>query len=451
MINNNEQIKTSTYIVQFMTVALIVLSYITSRYLVFLAGGIAFLFLLSNVGWEQKFSLMFFVFPFCGIFTFEHGQTSVFMLLRIALIIAVLMYDRKKISTRLVTICMVLVFYMSVISISSFENGVTKIINVILWYVIAYFMVLSIDNDNVLPLTRSLSNGTILSGIVGVFISKIPSMQAELAHIEDLGYSGELYDRFTGLFNDPNLFTLLICAALWTMYYEYDRNKVGISEYIIKSLILTFFGLLTMSKSAVILIALYWIYIIFSLNRINIIAKFTISISVFVFLIYFFANNPDWLLNIWNRFIHSRAYYNSVTMNDVTTGRVQIWGWYLDYMYQTNCWIFGNGLGSMLPRGRAAHNTILQLFFIVGIVGTYIFYKSYKIMYNTCPDGKKISSSNKIGWYMILFVFATMMFLDGFTDEVFHYLVPLSFIYMRNCEADNTEKPDYIPDGSIYR
>ena len=189
---------------------------------------------------------------------------------------------------------------------------------------------------------------------------------------------------------------------------------------------------MTMSKSCVLLIVIYWIYIIFANNNIKLIAKLIVSLAIITFVIYFLKENPEWFMNIVYRFTKGKNQVN-VTRNDITTGRTEIWSWYLDYLYNSATWLWGNGLGSPLPRGRAAHNTIIQLLFVIGFVGTLIMYRFFKYIYKTTPDGKKIMRVNRTGIYALFFVFATAFFLDGLYIELYYYMLPLCFIYMKKC------------------
>lgn len=437
IIINSEQIKISTLIVQIVSVVLIIMAYITTRSLVFVAGGICFLFLLSNVGWEQRYSLLFFLFPFCWVFTYKVGVTSVYMLLRIALLISVILYNRKIITTNYVLMCIILVFYLSAVSFGNFMESLKDIINILLWLTIGYVMQATIDADNILPIGRSFSNGVILSGIVGMNVSLIPNLQQQMRVMESVGYNDQVYSRFRGLFSDPNGFTIIVCMALYSAYYDLSKNKISVGEYSARAILLTFFGAMTMSKSCIILIVIYWVYVIFSVNNVKPIVKMFISSVIIGFAVYFLSTNPDWIQNMMLRFLRGKSYRSNISVNDITTGRTDIWGMYFDYLYHTNSWFWGNGLRAALLRGRGTHNTLLQLLYSVGLVGTIIYYKIIKYIYITVPQDKLISGSNKIGIWALLMLFATMFFLGGLLMEIYYYMLPLCFIYMKSYKEND--------------
>ncbi len=437
-INSNEVVKSSTFWVQIISVFLIILAYLTSRSLVFVAGGICMLFLLTNTGWEQKFSLMFFLFPFCWVFTYKADTTSIYMLLRIAIIISVFFYNRKIITTNFVLTCIIMVFYLSAISFGNFSGSVKNIINMMLWLTIGYVMQATVDGDSILPISRSFSNGLIISGIVGMNLKYIPELEKVMRDIEILGYGGRMFGRFAGLFCDPNFFSVMVCVALWSAYYEFNRGKYKIGEYCIRTLLITFFGAMTMSKSCILLLALYWIYVLFAYNNIKITGKISIVLIVGITFSYFIISNPDWFQNIIFRFFGRKLYHGGITANDITTGRTDIWLMYLEYLYYTNVWFWGTGLSGMLLRGVEAHNTILQMLYSVGLVGSFLIYKFFKMVYVTCPTGKKTSGFNRIGIFALLFVAASLFFLSGLQLEIYYYMLPICFIYTKNYVIDDT-------------
>ena len=160
------------------------------------------------------------------------------------------------------------------------------------------------------------------------------------------------------------------------------------------------------------------------------------TIFVVSFLAYYLMKNPDWYMDMVSRFMGNKSNSN-VTFNEVTTGRFEIWGWYMEYFYYSNSWIFGNGFGALLVKGRAAHNTLIQIFHCVGFVGLIMYYKIFKFIYFTVPKNLKICGTGKTGVYTLVFICISSLFLDGLLLEVYYYLISLAFIYMKICDVDS--------------
>jgi len=439
-VNKPKIIKKYTLIVEIAAVLSVLLSYIINHAFVFVACAICVIFLLSNVEWEQRFSLFYFLFPFSWIFTFDDSHNiNLFMFLRIAIIIAVIIYNRKLISTRFISLLMFFTLYCLATSGGSFDASLKQLLNVILWFLIVFITNSTIDSENVLPVSIGLSNGVIVSGIVAMNIDLIPNLEKSMRINNILGVSGEIQNRFTGLFSDPNIYTVLICAALWAIYYEFSRGKLRLVEYSIRAIVTSLFGLMTMSKSCAIILILYWMYVIFSINNINLTYKVMVSLIIILFFIYYLLSNPEWYINMVNR-LFGNGSNAEITINDVTTGRYEIWGLYIDYFYHTNSWVFGNGLGALLPNGRAAHNTIIQIFYCTGLIGVIMYYKIIKFIYHVTPSGSIISGVNKIGIYALLFLIATLLFLDGLLLEIYYHMISLIFIYMKSYSANDSER-----------
>jgi len=148
--------------------------------------------------------------------------------------------------------------------------------------------------------------------------------------------------------------------------------------------------------------------------------------------VYFLAIESDWIDNMSSRFGT-----NSYDMNTLTTGRWKIWGVYLSYLYTTGSWVWGNGLNYLLPLGRAAHNTVIQCVYCLGIVGTFILYRFIKLIYKKIPSKYELTGTNKDGVMFLIFIFLTMFFLDGLFIEIYYYAFALVFVYIKTMKSKN--------------
>lgn len=438
---NKTKINTSTLTVQIISVVIILLSYLTTRMVGLIGGIICAGFLVSRASWNQKYSLLYFLFPFAFVFTFKTDQTSIFMILRIALIFSVIMYDFKRITPKIITALMFFCVYVLIVSFSNEIDFLRRLLNIVMWMIIIYFMQLFVNEDNSTPISRSLSNGTIISSFVGMNMELFPGM-ADAMKSSNVSVAGEIVGRFSGLMGDANMFTILVCMCLWTTYFEFNKNKISITEFVIRTALVVFFGFITFSKSCVLIMAAFFIYVIIARNNIKTMYKFLIILALVVGVSYYIIINPEWFDTMYIRFTGKNS-SNAVNINTLTTGRIEIWKRYISYIGQTDSWVFGNGMYFPMPYGRAAHNIILQVLYYIGIIGGMLYINCLKTIYKTTLENYEITGMSNIGIFIFLSLFAIILFLDMMFLETFYYMISLCFIYMKKTKC-TMKSDDFI-------
>jgi len=322
----------------------------------------------------------------------------------------------------------------------SIGNGIDMLrllMNIVMWIVIINTMQSTVDGDSSLPISRSFSNGVILSAIVGMYVDYIPGMKYDLMEnqVARISDNADYVQRFNGLFGDPNMFVIIVCMALWAMFYEYHKGRIKTSEFLLRTIACTIFGMLTYSKSAILFVAFFWVCVVFFRNTIKSHMKAIIIFALGFGSVYFLYSNPQWLEGIVYRFTSNDTI---LSVDRLTTGRSELWSMYIDYMLQTNSWISGNGLGFLLPYGRAAHNLYLQLLYNIGFIGMYFYFILLKSVYKNSPNNKLIVGVDKIGIGAIICLAMIAFFLDLFLLETLYYMLSLCFIYMKKTESSET-------------
>ena len=420
-------LKFSPKFIQTVCFLLVILSYLTTPFLNVIAAVISALYLLSSVSWQDKFSVFFFVFPFAPVMKYNPEATSIFLVLRFAIIISALIYSNKIFNNPKIYLSLFfMILYDIVVSLGNEGEFFLRLLNLSLWLVIIYCMQAIMTEDDMLPVSRSFVNGMIISSIVGMNLDKIPNMRRAVRDLS-LYVNAELVDsRFTGLFNDPNFYTVLVCVCLWICFIEFKKGNISTMEFAIRNLIVTFFGTMTYSKSCVILLVLFWMYVFLSRSTIKFSTKFVVGIAFSIFVIYFFLINSDWLTNM-----NARFGMESRTADSLTTGRTTIWMNYLKYMYTTGSWVWGNGLSFLFPYGRGSHNTIIQCFYCVGVVGTCIHCMFIKKIYRATPREQLEVKPSGDSIVFLGFIFLTMFFLDALFQETYYYALSFCFVYMK--------------------
>lgn len=416
--------------------ATILISYFSTKTLMWAAGAISLVYLFSNVSWEQKFSFFMFVLPFSAVFKISADQTSLFMFLRLAIVFAYAFQNNKRFNTTFMIMTILSFVYIVVLSVICETEYLVSAINIELWIFIGYILTNTISTKNSTPVVVGLSNSIILTGTVGLFAEKIPQLDDTLKVAGFISEDGAEVLRHAGLMPDPNFFTVLIVSALWFVYYEFNQEKITISEFIIRCAFMSFLGLMTMSKSCALLLLGFWIYVLLARNNIKIPAKVVLFFSFIIAMAVFAWTNPYWFNDILYRFTGSGS---ELTADVFTTGRSKLWQLYIEKIFGGLRWIFGYGLGAEYIDGSAPHNTIVQLLYYFGVVGTVLIVLLVRCSYvSLLPDINKHRSSGVSRWALFTLLLS-LMFLDGIAIETFYYMMFMCFVYMSE-NSRNKEK-----------
>ena len=177
--------------------------------------------------------------------------------------------------------------------------------------------------------------------------------------------------RRSGFYNDPNFYAAHITAALSgvlvMLLNQVDRIKQIVLSVL--AVLLIYCGLLSVSKSfmliAVCILFCWFLSFLFRKGRIS--AKIVTIITLVIVLAYILSSSvfTDLLDLMFIRLS------KNATMAQFTTHRVELWASYLN-AFKEDFWLtlFGSGYSKVLVNDRAAHNTLLQLIFQFGLIGT---------------------------------------------------------------------------------
>ncbi len=418
---------------------LIVGACFVSKYLVIIAGLTSMVYMFSGAKWYQKFSFFMFILSFSPIFKLSSEQTSLFMFLRVAVIASFIFQQKGKFSFKFITLLIAFCAYCLLLSEIYKTSYIVPLINFAIWIIVGYIIANTLTSDVSTPVTRSLANGIIVTGIIGLFINEIPQLKNQINVLTSLTEGGVIIYRYAGFWNDPNYFTVLLSTSLWLVYFEYNAKKVSAMEFLLRCFIMTFLGLMTMSKSCILILVVFWIYVIYSRNDINVTSKVSIVFVIIVSAIIFLWRNPYWLTDILYRFT---AGNEETTINTLTTGRTNIWQYYITKLADDFSWIFGRGVNAELlvleGLARGSHNTYIQMLYTFGFFGTILYVSVFKKIYSTSAERfkKSIFAEKKPEHFILWSILITMFFLDGVYIEMYYYLIPMAFVYMLGTEKD---------------
>ena len=421
---------------QILCAVLILAACFINKSLVLIAGIVSMAYIFSGAKWEQKFAFFMFILSFSPIFRLNKDQTSLFIFLRLAVVISYVFQQKGKFSFTFITLLISFAAYSLILSSIYKTEYLTSLVNIVLWCMIGYIIAVTLEIETVTPVLKSLVNGVILTGIIGFFINELPPLAEEVGVLFIYAEDGALVYRYAALWVDPNYYTVLLVASLWSMYFEYNKKRVVFLEFVTRCLLVTFIGTMTMSKSCILMFIVFWLYVVIAKNDIKLASKVTMVFVMIFAVIFFLYKNPYWISDMFYRFGSSKE---EITAQTITTGRSKLWNEYLMRMLDDFSWIFGHGLKSTLYliNGvlKGSHNTYIQMIFNFGILGTLLYISIFrnifvnakaKITKNSIVNRKK----KKIGKLALLSLLATLFFLDGIYIEMYYYMIPLTFVYI---------------------
>ncbi len=177
--------------------------------------------------------------------------------------------------------------------------------------------------------------------------------------------------RFSALFTHPNTLAILCEIALSILTFFLITEKKSIFNIVLFCLI-TLIGLLTFSKTFILLLLVILIAIFIKGLKIN--KKITLITTGIILLctIIFCIVANDVVNIVIERFFGRITECNSFRdfMNMITTDRFDLWVEYLkEIFYHPTIFFFGKGLGCLPIQILGAHNTFISLFYQLGIVG----------------------------------------------------------------------------------
>ena len=258
---------------------------------------------------------------------------------------------------------------------------------------------------------------------------------SQFSNIKNLGkqFGDGNGTRFSGCYGDPNYYSVNLVIVICLIILLLNQKKIRKIPAISALALFVYCVYITYSKSAYVMMAFPLALYMYSQWRMgNSFKPLMTIIALLAIMAIILRIKPD----LFDIFLARLKDDNSGGgINSLTTGRTEIWGYYLDYFvrhpFKT---LFGSGMCDFSAvRGRAAHNTILEMIFHLGIIGSFLLMMSIKGVFSAYHVRHEYSFINRcipIGIF-IMYLFLSELFMS---DPPIHLL--LSFLSM------DTPNPD---------
>ena len=350
--------------------------------IVFAINLMVFIFLPTDL----IFCDLFFLLPFASIYKFSAEYFSLFTLLEVC--VCFLLFIREK------------------------QIDIKVLISILLF--LAYLILSTIFYN-------SLAIIEIAQQVINILLLYFFCGQAfdfyELVNCAEGYVDGILRIRFSGLYSDPNYYSVNIILALAGIILLYYRKEVQVVFWLL-FVLLSILGVLTYSKSFVLMyvgVCIMLIYVCIKNKQVLVPILFALAMVVVLFL--------GGIGKI--KIVHSllERLFTFHDLNSLTTGRFQIWLNYLSYFANNLINLFlGNGLDADYLLTGAPHNTYIDLLYNLGIIGTLFYFSCFICCLSGRGNKTKKSILNYSGLIVVLVMYFFLSMLNYY-DMIFHIMI----------------------------
>lgn len=319
---------------------------------------------------EEFVPFLFFILPFAPIFKLSSGGTSCFTYITIMYVCLHFVRINWKMNVNDAFVLLMVFYVIACECVSQTVNVIrtVKFANNLL--LVAAFS--NIDNPKWhRSIFISYIWGFIISGLLSVFASNYLQISNYVTTKVEFFPGGASIERFAGLYNDPNYFSINVIISLCLITNMLRRNEISSISALGFSLVLVYFAAKTGSKSALLMLTFPAVICIWNSIRDKRAGMIVFISAAIITGIYLVQNGR---ITIFENTLNRLASGKSSGIERITSGRYGIWESFIDYFEQFPFkTIIGNGVGIFYLDGRASHNTYIDFIYQLGIAGTVLY------------------------------------------------------------------------------
>jgi len=369
---------------------------------------------------QASLYMMVFLLPFSNIFKISPDAQSFFTYLLLLYVLRWIIV-KQKITKRFAILWVMLIVYTACQMLSSYN-----ILRMVKFFANFLFVYCALEEEN-----HEYYKNVFLFYILGVVCSSaivslgvLPDVHSYIGE-KDMFISDVNQSRFAGMYADPNYYAVNVIISLCLVVLLHHCRAMKILPALALSAALVFFAVITYSRSAFIMLLLPLVLLLYS--KIKKRRYFTLAVVIVAAVVVMasaLAGRIAFLEVMLSRF------EDTENVNDFTTGRTEIWADYMQYLGQNPVTLFlGEGLGAALVKGKAAHNTYIDVLYHLGFVGGGLFMGLLMTLFGSVNNSNKKNLLN----YGVLFAILSMYFFLSelfYFDLAFHILVAIMCVKM---------------------
>ena len=380
---------------------------------------------------ESNLLQIFFVMPMANIFKLAPNIQSFFTIIILVYVVLHLVLPRRATFVVILFAIYVLIGQLMVGSFNFFRT--VKLVCSLLFLSSVLNQKVDISHKEIF---LSYIIGNLVSSAFGLMDSSFFKIESYIGTAEFAGPISETdILRFSGLYPDPNYYSVCIIVSLCLLLVMYHRKEV--SSFFVALIVapMMYFLIITYSKSALIMLVVFFAFLMYSLTLQK---KHASVIAIIIAIVTVVALALSGQISVFETIIARFSVASegeSVDVNRLTTGRSDIWLMYLEYIFHNiKTALFGDGISAGFYNGKAAHNTYIDIFRHLGIVGGSLLFVSLKMILS--QNKIKTQKRNILNYSVMICVLVMYFFLSElfYVDLQFHLFFTLIVI---NLPIDN--------------
>lgn len=255
--------------------------------------------------------------------------------------------------------------------------------------------------------------GMIGSSIIGLDKVTNPAISRFFSDLNQEYVAGEATFRFSGLYMDPNFFSVGVVLVVLLSVLLIVRKQAPKWLFLPMIAALIYFGSLTLSRTFIIAIALAGLLV--GLDIVSSSKKVGIAIVISVL-----------VLGLGALLVVNLPAFQSIKLRfedaDITNNRLAIWGNYLKHIFNSGKVILiGKGIGAKYHNNVAAHNTYIDCLYYLGLLGSVVYVGLLSSILHVRSLVNKRTIGNFAILIVLLVVIATLSFFQA-NDFMFYLM-----------------------------
>lgn len=376
---------------------------------------------------ESVLLQLFFVMPIANIFKLSPGSQSFFTILILLYVVLHLVLPRKA-----TTLVILLGVYIVVGELLAGQFNVSRTIK----FICNILFLSSVLNEKVQFSKKEIFLSYIVGNYVASFFGTIDSPYFKIS-----SYTGaeqfvneKFYDgatRFIGLHGDPNYYAVNIIISLCLIILLLHKSEIKIVPALILAVPFIYFLLQTYSKSAIVMLFVITIFLVYSFLKNK--KHVSVLVSGLVVLIFAYLALSGMIPSvniIFDRFSQSET-SEGFEINTLTTGRYDLWIFHIKYIASNiKVALFGDSITAGLITHHASHNTYIDIVYHLGLTGGTLLIASLK---SILSQSSRVKIKRNILNYSVLLSVVIMYFFLGelfIHDPPFHIYLAFAALNM---------------------
>lgn len=381
-------------------------------------------------------SLLLFLLAFSPIFKLNpDGYTFFNFLIMVAII--KLLIGIKSLNLQYKEI-FALTFFMIYIITFGGVAAVEPLLKISMYFVLLLLIFKHEGNIYLRNILAFFSFGIVFTSIAALFSEYIPGLSLYMSEVSLKLGAGDYFNRFSGIQENPNYYTMDISLALAGWFALVVNKKSNMLDYLF-IVALSVLGIMSLSQSFIIIYILLIIFLLFSYAKQNVVGllKGVFFIMVIFLGIYFLVEKETIeaflsRINIGNNL--------SSDLSDITTGRSDRWFIYLEYIVSNiNVFLFGEGLGGNNYASISPHNYFIEIFYYLGILGSFLYLIVLKVIFPSHKPNFKRKLANYLP-FIVLLIRSMAISLLVQESLIFYFIIIMIVMNTNFNEKDNLEE-----------